>query len=107
MNVANNINGLSYDPRHSRRRRPISVLQLAMTMAFIGLPATVLFPIIAQPVAEKGQQAVLSQSAAFEQRIKSTTFYEMSLRRHMHDNALSAWRVFEKYSITHRVHQTH
>jgi len=36
-------------PEYGSSGRPISVLQLATALAFVALPATVLFPIIARP----------------------------------------------------------
>jgi hypothetical protein len=47
MNAMNNISEIS--PEESSSSRPISVLQLATALAFVALPATVLFPIIARP----------------------------------------------------------
>jgi hypothetical protein len=77
-------------------------LQLAMAMAFVGLPATVLFPIIAQPVAEKSEQTVMSNSAAFEHRVQSTTLCGLAVRKHWDGAAMAAWHSFKQHSITHR-----
>ena len=103
MNVANNINGMSNGIGRTRRRRPISVIQLAMALVFIALPATVLFPIIATPVVETTIEAASMKPYMPTRRLFASEAYAQRLRQHWHNRAMAAWHDFAKYSATHGI----
>jgi hypothetical protein len=101
MNPTNNMTELLAGQSSHEKYRPISTLQFATALAFISLPATVLFPIIAhrEPDAN-GKSYTPTSTQAFETtRFNNTLkvgskYYEIQGRL----NSQPFWISLERYA---------
>jgi len=98
--VTNGLNEVPYSTRHARRRRPISALQLATLLALIALPATVLFPIIAEPTSSSSSTDQTYAPPAYN--VTSHKISELCAwsayhgKSHLQSKSIAAWTELRK-----------
>ena len=108
MNVVNKPDTLSFQAVPGKRRHTISVIQFATVLAFVALPATVLFPTVARPVETPGisDDVQLGLSAAVNpNQCLRHSFAHFSLKQHFRQAERTIARNYKKYSTIHITHQ--
>jgi hypothetical protein len=93
MNAVNDTNGSPFLNAQKSKKNSVSVLQFAMALAFMALPATILFPIMAKPTADTvSEDLQQSFTPTLHMRHSLRMISGRELRNHIHVGESALWR---------------